>query len=246
MEQILELLAARGTGLFVTVDEVISRGKALDEVREIAQTYQHWVTEGRQVAIAFAGLPHEISAMEQTPGLTFIWRANRVWLDAVPIPEVRSAFEQTIVDNSRSATREVIREMAIATAGYPFLIQAVGANVWNQSTAKEITADDVKKGKELAKKQLGEVVFSVALRGLSPVDKMFLTEMAQDDEASILSELRTRLGDVSAQYINRYRSRLIDRGLIRATSRGSADFTLPYLREYLREHSDLLVWSEDA
>ncbi|MGI8947013.1 MAG: hypothetical protein ACR2FV_03360 [Ornithinimicrobium sp.] len=68
---------------------------------------------------------------------------------------------------------------------------------------------------------------------LSAIDRTFLAAMAQDDGPSNMSELTARL-QVSPDYASQYRLRLIAAGMIGAPTRGSVDFALPYLREYLR------------
>jgi hypothetical protein len=42
---------------------------------------------------------------------------------------------------------------------------------------------------------------------------------------------------VDKNFASQYRLRLIGASLIEAVGRGKVDFTLPYLREYLREHA---------
>ncbi len=60
--------------------------------------------------------------------------------------------------------------------------------------------------------------------------------MAENDGPSRMSDIQSRLG-VDANYASQYRLRLIAAELIHATQRGYVDFSLPYLREYLREHA---------
>ena len=44
---------------------------------------------------------------------------------------------------------------------------------------------------------------------------------------------------VTPQYANAYRRRLLDEHVLVEPRRGEIDFTLPYLRTYLREHDPL-------
>lgn len=60
--------------------------------------------------------------------------------------------------------------------------------------------------------------------------------MAQDDGPSKMADIQQRL-DVDVNYASQYRLRLIAAELIYSTRRGYVDFALPYLREYLRQHS---------
>ena len=59
--------------------------------------------------------------------------------------------------------------------------------------------------------------------------------MAHDDGPSKMSDIASRL-NVDANYASQYRLRLIASELIEPVGHGRVDFTMPYLRDYLREH----------
>jgi Mn-dependent DtxR family transcriptional regulator len=59
--------------------------------------------------------------------------------------------------------------------------------------------------------------------------------MAHDDGPSKMSDISERL-TVEANYASQYRRRLIANELIETAGYGLVDFSLPYLRDYLREH----------
>ena len=74
------------------------------------------------------------------------------------------------------------------------------------------------------------------MRSLSATDRTYLAAMANDDGPSKTSEIAARMG-VAVGYASVYRQRLIDAGLIEASERGYVQYTLPYLRDYLRDHA---------
>ena len=240
MEALLDLLAEHSTGLLITIDEVHD---GVPELERFAKTFQHFVRDGREVAVVFAGLPGEMSKMATTPGLTFIWRAEQIELGAVDEALVRHAFRQTIEDNGRTIDAPVLRTMSQATEGYPFLIQLVGYHVWRAGSGTAITAADVTAGVPVAKRRLGSTVHAMSLRDLSDVDKTFLVKMAVDTGSSKVSEIARRM-DVDARYVSVYRARLIEAGMIEPAGFGTVRFAIPYLGEYLREHGASLVWRE--
>jgi len=82
----------------------------------------------------------------------------------------------------------------------------------------------------------GEVEGRPALSAASDVGKSFLLAMAQDDGPSKMADIQQRLG-VDVNYASQYRLRLIAAELVHPTRRGYVDSALPYLREYLRQHS---------
>ncbi|MDR3070436.1 MAG: ATP-binding protein, partial [Propionibacteriaceae bacterium] len=70
---LVDVLESNETGLLVTIDEI--HRSALDGLRTITTVYQHLVTEGRNVALAFAGLPSAVSDLLSDNVLTFLRRA---------------------------------------------------------------------------------------------------------------------------------------------------------------------------
>jgi hypothetical protein len=92
---------------------------------------------------------------------------------------------------------------------------------------------------------VGRPVHEPALAGLSTVDRTFLAAMAVDDGPSQMSAIADRLG-ADANYVGQYRLRLISAGFIGPSGHGRVDFTLPYLRDYLREHVAAVALGEDA
>ncbi|WPF66333.1 MULTISPECIES: hypothetical protein [unclassified Corynebacterium] len=72
------------------------------------------------------------------------------------------------------------------------------------------------------------------------MDKTFLIHMAQNSGPSRINDIATRMG-VEKNYTSVYRQRLLEAGVIRPAGTGLIEFTLPGLREYLREHTTTLV-----
>ena len=60
--------------------------------------------------------------------------------------------------------------------------------------------------------------------------------MAIDNGPSKMADITERL-NVDRNYASQYRLRLIEAEIIHSPSRGYVDYSLPYLREHLREHA---------
>ena len=73
MDDILDTLEQTGTGLLISVDELDSR---LDEMIQLAAVYQHFVREGRRVALLMADLPNEVSSILNDKTVSFLRRAQ--------------------------------------------------------------------------------------------------------------------------------------------------------------------------
>jgi hypothetical protein len=233
MEGLLDQLAAAGTGLLITVDEVHA---GVPQLEYATKTFQHFFRDGRDVQILFAGLPGAVADMATQPGMTFIWRAERRQLGSVALSAVRAAMRETIEANGRSIDPVTLHQLAAATEGYPYLIQLVGYHTWRHAAEPVITAEDVATGASEARRHLAGTVHEYTLRDLSQADRAFLEAMSVDDGPSKICEVGDRLGKASNQ-LSVYRQRLLDVGVIAAPGRGLVDFAVPYLREYLRDHA---------
>lgn len=234
LELLCTVLEARGTGLLMTLDEVHRRQSG--ELRDFFVALQHLIRENHEIAFAAAGLPSEVSDLLNDEVLTFLRRADRHTLGAVGFGEVERTIRETVESVGRTIEPRACARAANATGGYPFLIQLVGHHIWRQNPMRtEISMADVEAGIPAALRRMGSLVHETALQDLSHVDGAFLTAMAEDNAPSRMALVASRLG-VSAQYASVYRLRLIDAQTVQSTGHGLVDFTLPYLREYLRDH----------
>lgn len=229
-----DLLAGNGAGLLLTLDEI--HHQVVPELREVATVLQHLVREEREIAFVGAGLPSAVSAVLNDDVLTFLRRADRHSLGPVALPEVATAITEPIEHADRRIAPELAARAAEATGGYPFLIQLIGYHIWRQQPRhRDVSGDDVEAGIVAARRRLGSLVHEPALADLSGVARTFLLAMAHDDGPSKMSDIASRL-NVDANYASQYRLRLIASELIEPVGHGRVDFTMPYLRDYLREH----------
>lgn len=224
-----------GAGLLITVDEI--HPAHTGEFRDLAVAIQHAFREGRQVAFAGAGLSVAISDILNDEVLTFLRRADRYELGRVPRPAVAEGLLTPIRNAGRNVTDEALAVMVEGTQGYPFLIQLVGSRTWRlHPDREEIDVADAQEGVAQARRRLGSLVHAPALSSCSDVDKTFLMAMAQDNGPSKMADIQQRM-QTDANYAGQYRLRLIAQELIQPVGHGKVDFTIPYLREYLREHA---------
>lgn len=225
-------------GVLVTLDEV--QKTSIEEIRSLAIGIQHLIREDRNVAFVFAGLPSMVEEVINDKVITFLRRAEKDHLGSVDLQEIWTSFERTISRYGKSADYQVLNELALATNGYPFMIQLVGYWAWRYSDVNghddDITAEDAEQGIRRAKLKLGDMVHAPAFDGLSAMAKDYLLAMSQDDGPSSTSEIAARI-ERSPQYASVYRAQLIEEDIIEPTGYGYVDFKIPYLRDYLKEHA---------
>lgn len=226
-------------GLFITIDE--TQGASAAELRALATAVQHLIREDRNIAVAFAGLPGMTSTLLHDNVITFLRRATPVELGDIPLDLVSDAFTDVIHNNGWDITPDAVHIATEATHGYPFMVQLVGYNVWRKAQGKAIIdVEAAQAGAEAARIRLGSTVHEPAVEDLSSIDRTYLLAMAQDTGPSRTGDIAQRMGR-DIQYAGRYRERLIQAGIIYASSYGYVDFTIPYLRQWLQEHAATLV-----
>lgn len=240
------------TGLLITLDEL--HYAHMQDIVEFGTTIQHMVRDGREIAVAMAGIPSAVkpllAANEGKNPVTFLRRANRIEIGLISENEVARALREPVEAAGWSWTEDALSAACEATGGYPFMIQLVGQYAFRNSDGDEIAIDAVEKGVGDARRRLGELVHEPSLADLSQVDRTFLVAMSHDDGPSRIGDVAERLG-VDAQYAGKYRRRLIDAEMIQPAGYGFIDFELPYMREYLRSHpaSDAMgqfsMWPEE-
>ncbi|HIW75817.1 MULTISPECIES: ATP-binding protein [Gordonibacter] len=231
----------KNQGLLITLDEV--QDASLEETKALAIAVQHIISEDRNIAFVFAGLPSMISEVVNGNTLTFLRRAIPVNLEAIPISEVAFSLADTMRRLGRMTIKDdLVDELAHASAGYPFMVQLVGYQTWQVAfrrlgrEAGEVSAADVEKGISEALARFDAMVIEPAVHHVSPSAMRYLLAMAEDQgKASETSEVAARLG-MSLNGASPVRAKLIKDGIIEAADRGKVSFTIPYMARYL-EHN---------
>lgn len=241
LEDLARLLDQRGNGVLITVDEV--HRNEIADLRELGSVIQHCIREDLPVAFAGAGLPSSVSDLLSDKVSTFLRRADKRIMGAVLPDDVAAAIEVPILDNGRQITPKALAIAVRGTGGYPFMIQLVGLHTWRSSgDATVIDEAHAERGVAQARRKVGDLVHASALADLSATDRSFLAAMAVDDVGpSKMGDIAERLG-VDPTYAGQYRLRLLDAEMIRTSGYGRVEFTLPGLREYLRNHAATSTW----
>ena len=226
-----DALTKHNKGILFLIDEIRASTK---EMREFATTYQHLVGDGMNVAVVMAGLPNSISSVLNDDILTFLNRAHKVILNPLIISDVVDCYFRALRDLNIKFDVKLIDKMAESTDGYPYLFQLIGYNMLGLLDGAEVlTKEIVDLAITNSKRALKDDVFLPCVNPLSYEDKRFLLAMSKDNNESRVSDIRNRL-NVDKSFVQTYRRRLIESGLIHAPSRGIVAFSIPYFGQYLR------------
>lgn len=230
MSSLLDQLSDTKTGLVITVDEIDG---SIDQMVELVTTYQHFVREGRNVALLMAGLPYKVSALLSGKTTSFLRRASRRTLGSIPSYEVKEAFRLTVEDGGKKIGNDALDVASNAIAGFPFMFQLVGYRSWNAARqAGEITCEHVHQGVEIAREEFEHRVLAATFAELSKGDIAFLKAMNAQG-ITTREQLAQRTGKKSS-YISTYKKRLLEAGVIDEENTGEFTFALPGMGEYVR------------
>lgn len=230
MSELLDQLATRDVGLLMTVDEVQA---GLDELVQLAAIYQHFVTEGRKVALVMAGLPFHIDRLVSNKSVSFLRRSTQRRIGRIGSADVSEALRITITDAGKDLTQEAADACVKAIDGFAYMLQLVGYRMWNAGRNEEVLGiDSATRGIIAARRDMEEHVLSATYRELSAKDVAFLTAMLPDRQESRMHAIATRMG-VSSGYAAKYKTRLLSLGVIRELGRGVVAFDMPGFRSYV-------------
>lgn len=231
MNGLLKQLEPYGTGLLITVDEVRAD---VDEMKQLATVYQHFIEEDKRVALIMAGLPANVSQLVSDKSVSFLRRARQRHLGRISDPDIEVALRKTIFDAGATIDDGALVEAVAAIDGFPYMMQLVGYWTWEEALSPRIGSDDVHRGVRLAIQELRDGVLATTYRELSRGDVRFLEAMLPDSGPSSLVDIAARM-NVRSNYASKYKERLLDAGVLGDTGQGFYTIDLPGFKDYVRD-----------
>lgn len=229
LTQLVRKLTEQGHGVLILVDELQANSQ---DVRELVTVYQELIGEGLNVALVMAGLPGAVSATLNDKVLTFLNRAKKVTLSALPTMDIEAFYANAFDELGVGASSAQVRRAAEAAQGSPYMMQLVGHGVVLRAAEDRLDDDALETAVASAEEEFETDVCETTLAALSEMDVRFLRAMAQDVADSSTTEIADRLG-VTTDYGQKYRKRLIDAGVIEPCGWGRVRICVPLLKGYL-------------
>jgi type II secretory pathway predicted ATPase ExeA len=231
IRQLVSKINQKGVGVLFVVDEI----KNNNGMREFAVLLQDLMSEKKEVALVAAGLPHEVSNVFHDKTISFLRRMRQYDLEPFSITESKITIKRTIENAKREIDDTALTIAAEICAGFPFLLQLVGYEIWEANVDNDwITLREAEVGINNAKKHMAKSIFDLIMQDISAKDREFLIAMCQDPNFSTTSIIAERLG-VSKNYVSQYRLRLIKEGIIKEYEHGSVCLVIPVMRDYIIE-----------
>ncbi len=235
LTQLVRKLSEQGHGVLILVDELQANSQ---DVRELVAVYQELIGEGLNVALVMAGLPGAVSATLNDKVLTFLNRAKKLTLGPLPVMDVEAFYAGAFEELGVGASPSQVKRAAQAAQGSPYLMQLVGHGIVLRAGEGSLADEAFDAAIASANEEFENDVCETTLAALSEGDVKFLRAMASDESDSSTTDIAVRL-DVSTDYAQKYRKRLIDAGVIEPAGWGRVRICVPLLKDYLRKTEGL-------
>ena len=226
------------TAIFFCIDEI---QYAKEAELEALITANHRINQlGLPVMFFCAGLPKILKEMGDAKSYT-----ERLFefveIGSLSVESARDAIIVPAKDLDVDYTEEAVQKILDETKGYPYFIQEICSTIWENHDGKQIDLDAVVTNIPAANKKLDAGFFQVRYDRCTGMEKQFMAGMVNCGELPCtIANVATAMGR-TARSISPYRSQLIHKGLIYATSYGEIDFTVPRFDEFMkRAHPELI------
>lgn len=217
IQKMLEYLRGKNKRVLITMDEV----RPNEAVKDFIYAFQYFQRLDYEVFLLMTGLYENVYQLLKDKGLTFLYRAPKIFLGPLPIPVIADRYAEFLDVDKKQASI-----LAKATRGFAYAYQLLGY-ILCQNKEKSLTQRVV----SIYDRYLAENVYDEIYRLLSEKEKDILYAMKDKQEADV-SFLKEATG-MDSRYLNVYRTRLLRKGILISPSRGKLSFALPRFGEYL-------------
>ncbi|MCR5765786.1 MAG: AAA family ATPase [Treponema sp.] len=233
LEKMLQNLDEKNITVLAVIDEV----KASSELRNFISIYQILLQQNLPVRLLLAGLPQNISELQNDNQLTFLLRAPRITLEALDSSTVRFNYKKAFENGGKIPDEKALDRMTKACGGYAYAFQLLGWLIW-KNTEKFISEKDIDLILDEYKMLLFRNAYIKISESFSQMDRLFVICMAKNKGPTSMKSLVEQTGKTNA-YLSNYRARLLDSQVIKQTSYGYVGFVLPFFRDFVRERIDI-------
>jgi hypothetical protein len=222
-------------GALVLVDEL---QEATSEELAAMNTAAHHIGQGAvplPVVIVGAGLPSLPAQLSEATSY-----AERLYeyrpIGLLHDDAARQALTVPAADKGVAWAAEGL-SIAVETAGgYPYFIQAIGKQVWDNARTSPISVEDVEVGLVAARREVDDGLYRSRWERATPAQQDLLRVLADlaGDGAAAVAEIAQSMGKRRTSDISVARNELIKKGLTYAPERGYLAFTVPGMHEFIR------------
>lgn len=233
-EHALTKLTKKGKSVLILIDEV--HDTAL--LRKLVSCYQIMIRKNLNVALLMAGLPENVSEIQNDNVLTFLLRANRIVLNPLNIETIKNTYKNIFEKGGFTISFNTILYMTKQTQGFAYAFQLLGYYVWELSIAsktKTITKETIDTILDQYISDLFRNVYFKVYQEMSIKEQEFVQAMVKADTQKVKSKTIGELMGKGPNYIAVYRRKLIDDQIIKPDGYGYVSFLLPYFKQFVEQ-----------
>ncbi|MCH3905171.1 MAG: ATP-binding protein [Lactobacillus sp.] len=233
-ENILKKLTQKGYKVLLCIDEV----KLDPLLKKLASTYQIMIREDLNVSLLMAGLPENVSEIQNDDVLTFLLRANRIILSPLSVEDVKLSYHHIFTEAGYQLDQTTLLYMTKQTLGFAYAFQLLGYHVWNaakQQADKLITEKTIDSILGVYTSDLNRNVYFKVYSELSAKEKEFVQAMVKAKNNKVKSKTIGQIMHKDANYISVYRRKLIDDQIIQPADYGYVSFLLPKFDQFVQQ-----------
>lgn len=232
--QLLEKFTQKKIRILITIDEV----KATPQLRKLISCYQIMLRDNLGVSLLMAGLPDNVSEIQNDDVLTFLLRANRITLNPLDAESIKTSYARIFRDAGYEIAMPTLLYMTKQTLGFAYAFQLLGYLVWQAAksrTTKQVTLETVKEIQDQYVSALFRNVYHKVYHEMSMREREFVQAMVKTGQSQVKAQQIGQLMGKQPGYVSVYRRKLIDDQIITPAGYGYVRFMLPYFDQYVEE-----------
>lgn len=232
--RLLEKFTQKNVKVLITIDEV----RTTSLLKKLISCYQIMLRDNLSVALLMAGLPENISEIQNDDVLTFLLRANRITLNPLDVESIKTSYARIFRSAGYQVEAPTLLYMTKQTMGFAYAFQLLGYLVWQTSekqARKEITIDTVKNVLDTYVSELFRNVYHKIYHEMSMREREFVQAMVKTGQEKVKAQQIGQAMDKQPGYVSVYRRKLIDDQIITPAGYGYVHFMLPYFGQYVEE-----------
>lgn len=235
LRDVSEAAAEDGFGLALLVDE--AQDLTTDELTAVCAITHVAGQDGWRLLVGLAGLPSLPRVLAEAKSY-----AERLF-DYVHVERLdehlaRQAILEPAVDEGVNWDDEALDLVVSQTQGYPYFLQQIGQDTWNEAPTSPIRLVDARVGLARGQAALDTGFFRARWDRATRAEQRYLRAMAEDGDAGSSSgNVADRLGK-KATSLGPTRASLIVKGLVFAPEHGVVAFTVPGMADFIRRQPE--------
>jgi phage host-nuclease inhibitor protein Gam len=220
IEALLEFAKKKKKKVLITIDEVVNN----NSMAVFASQFQIFLRKDYPVYLIMTGLYENIYAIQNNPSLTFLLRSPKIFIEPLSLIQISEHYQRVFTIDKKEAN-----QLSAYTNGYAFAFQALGFLYWEYRGERE-EEDIIRELEHL----LDEFAYRKIWESLSEQDKNIVLFLADKGKCQV-KNLRESINMTSGTF-SKYRERLLCKGLIRSSERGTVELVLPRFGNLAKEY----------